>query len=288
MNSRLPFIDRDPTTAEVEWLRAAISTFADGSGDPAKHGDTIPNWRDYERILAIFYGGHGPEDKQVFDVFLPASAAGGGEAWVGLSVKSKCLGGPRKIEALDGSGRTYMELANSPQKIWDGLAAADIRPEDWGDPERAAALGDGVLGVVEGWHRDAHERFVPPVYAGAPRLIDLKQSAYLTVSYSTPSATSGRLFQLHSFPMTLKRPAAWHYRAQRYGQVKSIRGVDSDGKSLWDWYAHSGGQLKYYPTAASARYRSPIFTLLETAKAFGLEEKMAAYYPGMAGVWRKP
>lgn len=283
MSRQLPFLDRAPTTGEANWIQAAVSSFSDGTGDPTSFGDTIPNWRDYERLFAEFFGGVAPEDKQVFDVFVPVED---GE-WVGISVKSKCLGPASKIETLDANRRIYIELSNSPQKLWNGVAAFGVNPNHWAKPSHASDLGEALLCTVENWHKEAHTKFAPPKHCEECLKIDLDRSIFLNVSYSKPR-NGVRLFQVHSFDLQLERPSGWTYRAPKNSQVKSIMGTAKTGSgNIWDWYPNAGGQLKYYPLASSARFQTSIFPLLKAGKALPIEKKMEQYWPDLAPNWSK-
>ena len=54
----LAFVQRHPTAGELERLRLILSTYQDGSGMLVlKDGTTIPGWRDFERAVAIAFGG---------------------------------------------------------------------------------------------------------------------------------------------------------------------------------------------------------------------------------------
>ena len=62
----IPFIHRNPTALELEKFRLILSTYQDGSGQQvAKGGETIPGWRDFERSVAITFGGISQENKYI-------------------------------------------------------------------------------------------------------------------------------------------------------------------------------------------------------------------------------
>lgn len=50
----LPFVDRPPTTGEVEKIRLLLSAYQDGTGMlAAENGRTLPGWRGFERSVAM-------------------------------------------------------------------------------------------------------------------------------------------------------------------------------------------------------------------------------------------
>ncbi|MEM1213196.1 MAG: hypothetical protein AAGI68_12970 [Planctomycetota bacterium] len=276
----LPFLDRPPTASEVIWLQCAFSTFADGSGDPRKAGDTIANWRDYERVFRQFYGGVAPEGKQVYDVFIELDTPG---HWAGLSIKSKCLGQYSKFPFAE---QAYLELTNSPRKMWGGLSVYGLHESDWGNPDKAQEIGSHLLDVVTSWHDDAKDFFRPPDGKTCSS-IEPTDSIYLNVSYSEPNKQMRRSYRIDAFDMRLMRPDTWVYRPGKNGQIRSIMGM-LNGNTIWDWYANSGGQLKYYPPFSAAHFSTPIFDTLNPGQAENLEDKMTKYWPEMSGRWSTP
>lgn len=273
----LPFVDRSPTSSEILWLQQAISTFNDGSGDPTKFGDFVPNWRDYERILRQFFDGVAPEGKQIYDVFVPRQESG---SWIGISVKSKKIASYKRFSK---TLKAYFELANSPQKMWEGLDERGVNAGVWGDPEHADRLGSSLLDVIEVWHGLAFEQFKPPEKRTCT-LIDTDSSRYISVSYSDPGVNQRRLFRIDSFMMKLQRAARWQYRKPTRGAIRSIQGLDEDGESLWDWYPDAGGQLKYYPRFDDSVFGTGTFETLNPGQAENLEDKMSKYWPGTSSV----
>jgi hypothetical protein len=68
-----------PSASELERLRLALSVFQDGSGwesikkTKKQGGDRIyyAGYRQFERTVADVFGGIAPENKGIFDVFVP-------------------------------------------------------------------------------------------------------------------------------------------------------------------------------------------------------------------------
>ncbi len=268
----LAFVDREPTQDETQLLELAFSTFCDGSGMTKEGEYSRPGWRDFERAIGEVLGGTTPEGKQVFDVFVPDAQAANVD--VGLSIKSKELTRKHAIGDLESGGRVYMELANSPAKFWASLSKQGIEESDFGTAS-AQTIGESILATVESWHHEAKQNHSPK-----DRELDLARSVYLTVSYSKPRANQERRYQVHSFPMDFPKGIKWQYRKRNSGPVRSIMGFDPQKQDevIFDWYPLSGGQLKYYPVAETALYRTPSFTLLKPDSETILK-KVARYWP---------
>lgn len=252
----IPFITRAATCDEVERLRLYMSTFTDGSGyERNDDGTTRPGWRDIERVVAEFFHGNAPEGKGIFDVIVPSNPWCG--ACYGISVKSKGFS-LNKFNQLSHAGRAYMELCNSPAKLWKPLKLIGIYEDDFSNQRYADEIGSSILETIESWY----------MYSGIPN-IDISNSVHLTVSYHKPSLT----YQIHTFALSFPKRIIW-----RYNDGRSLRGYDSDypDEVLFDFYALSGGQVKYYPKVSNALYCSRPFSL-ERTRMVTIAEK-AAYY----------
>lgn len=248
-----------------------MSTFNDGSGQERDAtGSTRLGWRDIERVAAVMLAGEGGENKQIFDVLVPD--LDNPSKLYGISVKSKELSRKSALGDLGGSGRVYMELCNSPAKLWEPLKAAGITEADFSAGLHAEAIGTQILKTVSDWHSAYAAEFSA---TNPQKTIDLHQSIYLTISYNKASSVRNRQYQLHSFSLDFPQGVIW-----RYSSSRCLRGFDPmhPDEVLFDWYGLSGGQLKYYPRAAYSKYASPVFQLLEPRK-LALEEKAARYFP---------
>lgn len=268
----IPFVTHAPTAADTELFSLLLSTFLDGTGNQRdQDGGTRANWREIERCVAEFVDALGGENKGIFDVIAKDPAAA--NVHYGLSVKSKQYS-KTTLDDLDASGRVYMEVANSPAKFWDaiglqhGLAELDyrnqVRPQD---------IGDCVLATVESWHAEG-KRVFEHVYPG--KTLDLAKSCYFSLTYSKTPSYENRKYQVHVFPLTFPRGVRW-----AFSSGKCLRGYDPafPTEALFDWYALSGGQLKYYPKASTAIYRSEPFGLTKPEGVLTVMEKARVYFP---------
>ena len=141
---------------------------------------------------------------------------------------------------------------------------------DFDAQRNADVIGQALLDTVSSWHVEEVEQHAPG------RTLDLDRSVYLVVSNARiRGGQGGRQYQWHSFDLAFPEGIKWRYRSAR-----SLTGADPRHPSecLFDWYPHSGGQLKYYPRAECARFSSPPFQL-EPPQITGLGEKAARYYP---------
>src|SRR5947209_2653932 len=105
------FADRPPTAQEFERLRLLLSTYQDGTGMLVlADGTNLPGWRDFERSVALAFGGQAQESKAVFDVILPLD--GSASLYYGLSCKMReTLADTRR------TGKVTIELSNAARKF---------------------------------------------------------------------------------------------------------------------------------------------------------------------------
>lgn len=261
-------VDRDPTAQELEKLRLLLSTYQDGTGMLAlRGGRTLPGWRDFERSVALVFNGEAQESKAVFDILLsnPAKPS----IRYGLSCKMR-----ETLDDTTRTGRVTIELSNSAREFWKHIEAKGIDRATL--KKRAAEVGVALIERVQLWHNAA----------AIAHQIDLKGSSYLVLSWSKRQG----LYQLHKFRLTLPDPKTldWHWPRKRVRETEveaeRLVGVEN-GRTVYEWYGESGGQLKYYPLAQSATWISEPFRLetLQDANV-GLLFKVQAQFPEL---WRQ-
>lgn len=256
-----PFITCAPTEKDERRIALLMSVFKDGSGQERDATGTRAGWKDLERVVSEFLGGHPLEKKQVFDVIVDATKTESSK--YGVSLKTKCLGSSLKIQNLQSTGRVYMELTNSPAKLWAPLKAIGINESDFGK-KSAQEMGDLILTTVHAWYS---------AYC-AVKHVNMGKCIHMTISYSN-GKNGERLHQIHSFPLGFPLGIIWKYTSD-----KCLRGFDPSypGETLFDWYGLSGGQLKYYPKASGAIYSSSIFELF-IPPIYSITEKSKVYWP---------
>lgn len=250
------------TAKEVERLRLILSTYQDGSGMlPQKGGPTLPGWRDFERTVAIVFGGEAQENKAIFDVLVPKARTQRSSINFGISCKMR-----RELNRLEKTGRVSFELSNSSGYFWSRLQSQGINPKNY--LKKPAAVGKTLIELVESWHHAV------AIQQGG--VVDLNESFYLVLSWSKRG-----FYQLHQFAVHMPKPGSLKWR---FSTSRCLKGDDEDG-TLFEWYGESGGQLKYYPLARNAIWCSQQFRLepISGLKG-GILVKASTYFPKL---WNK-
>lgn len=249
--------DRPFDPDETEQMRLLLSTFRDGSGQRLKVG-FMPDFLSFERVTAYVLGGATNENKGIFDVAVPGGADR--MPW-GVSCKMASAQ-PAKNRCW------FMELSNSAKYLTDALAAEGIH---W--QTRPEAAGPVLVATVGSWHERARGAY------------DVDASKYLLLTHDS----RWRKFEIASFKIDiLTRIAAadirWvvEGREASVGRPSSVAGyIDADRgpHRLWQWFANSGGQLKFYPPIGWEEWRTGAFELAEPPVR-DLKDKVEEYWPG--------
>lgn len=216
----------------------------------------MPDYLAFERVTALMVRGNTNEDKGIFDVDAPGLL---GEPPWGISCKMA------SAQPLRNSC-WFMELSNSAKYLHDALAAAGIR--NW--VHDVAAAGPVLVDTVESWHERVSGNY------------DLANSKYLLCTHDSRWVN----FEIACFDLnvlTAVDPRQIDWRAEgRNGAISSLAGyIDTSNgpHRLWQWYANSGGQLKFYPPVGWEEWRSGIFQL-EEPPLHDLVDKVETYWPG--------
>lgn len=289
------------THYELEKLRLLLSVFQDGIGMlstednsdilvPASNSKaqqtpfdmelsneeekqrSLPGWRDFERTVALAFGGTALESKAIVDVVLPLNES----AYYGVSCKMR---GELNRAAAEG-GRVNIEVSNSAGKFWDYVLAQGITRENYRSPENAAIVGKALFELVEQWHNDVS------IERGG--VIDIGESSYLVLQYNSIGK-----YKLYQYPLQFPNPEdlTWSFpmrtfknKAPREG--RRLVGQDKAGGMVIEWYEYSGGQLKYYPLASEAIWASDEFELepLPKGTKHGVLSRVEEYFPEL---WAK-
>lgn len=233
-----------------------------------KGGMTLPGWRDFERAVALAFGGEAQENKAIFDVLLPGHERP--DVKYGLSCKMR-----RELDRVDKDGRVTLELSNSAGKFWDHLKMKGINQTNY--KRRPLEVGVALIELVEQWHKD--------VSLERGGNVDLTGSSYLALSWNRAG-----WYQLYQFALQLPNPKRlkWYFPTVTKKGVKTsarhLRGDEASG-TLFEWYGESGGQLKYYPRADSAVWSSERFRLEPLGNVeHGILAKVDTYFPEL---WAK-
>ena len=254
------FIGSIPTFTQIEKLRLILSTFQDGTGQLVfEPGKSLPGWRDFERSVALAFGGTAQESKTIFDVLVPILQSP--VINYGLSCKMR-----QTLHTVERTGRVTVEVSNSAGKFWDSLRSEGV--DDYNTAPDIA--GKILIELVNSWHNEVG------IQQGGS--VAINKSSYLLLQWH--KATSR--YQLFQYPVQLPNPEAliWEVNGRR------LIGRDQKGVII-EWYGHSGGQLKYYPLASDVIWASSIFhlePLPENDLGYGLKRRVIDYFPKL---WQK-
>jgi hypothetical protein len=259
-------VDRHPSLSEIEKLRLILSTFQDGSGQQAiKGGRTLPGWRDFDRAVALVFGGEAQESKAIFDVLISDPTRPG--ISVGVACKMR-----RTLDTTTKTGRVTLELSNSTGKFWQALAERGINQNNY--RTNPSSVGAAVVHLIERWQQMVHST------------VDLARSTYLDLSWNRAG-----WYQRHRFARPLPDPTtlSWDFPPKKEKAAddeteeegRRLRGRIGD-TTIFEWYGESGGQLKYYPHQDTALWYSQLFqleALPEDKAGTGIIAKVQDYYP---------
>ncbi len=134
-----------PTANQLEKLRLLLSTFQDGTGMLIlPDGRSAPGWRDFERAVAIGFGGSAQESKAIFDVLVPISERSG--IFYGISCKMR-----RTLDDINRTGKLTVELSNSNKKFWQHLRGKALTEATYRD--NPAIVGMALVELIARWHQ---------------------------------------------------------------------------------------------------------------------------------------
>jgi hypothetical protein len=259
-----PFLSANPTPDQMRALKKYLSTYRDGSGniredDPDK--TTRADSRQIERCFAELFGVKPPETKSYYD-FLVEINKDGGVVISAASVKSKEGANirdfriPKKRKDL----RAYLEIANASAKDWKLCHDKGLSEDNFRDHKYPSEFGETIL------QRQVQERELAEAKVqkqrknAATRLVDATASVFLSVMYSPMDKELQRDYLVSSYSIILPEPARWEFRG------KALVGFDNQNGVLYEWYALSGSQFKYYPLINDRKYGSTLFQLLKPAQ----------------------
>jgi hypothetical protein len=224
-----------------------LATFKDGSGNlRMPDGSYRPDWRQVERAFADVFDGKAAESKAIFDVDVVPSD---GRAPYGLSIKTSL----RKPD-----GRVLLELNNSPAKMLAFALESGLAIDVGGGRGQwdcsVEEMGHSVINAVKSWHEACASTH------------DLDGSCYVVMTHDRKKEQ----YQILQFELDIGEPADldWSERG------KAIIGYEPDSAVVrWEYYAGSGGQLKWYPDSADAVWTSELFGLPDPSKTVSLSDK---------------
>ena len=207
------------------------------------------------------FGAKPPESKSYYD-FAVEINKGGGVVVSAASVKSKEI---EKIRDFRDSKkgktlRAYLEIANASAKDWKLCREMGLSEDDFRGHKFASKFGAAILKRQSDERAVAEAKIQKQRKPAAIRVVDANASVFLSVMYSPMDRDYQRDYLVSSYPIILPEPARWEFRS------KALVGFDEHDGVLYEWYALSGSQFKYYPLIRSRKYGSKLFQLLKPAQ----------------------
>ncbi|WKK71472.1 hypothetical protein Q0F99_19220 [Rathayibacter oskolensis] len=154
---------------------------------------------------------------------------------------------------------SFMELSNSAAKFHAALGYFGV---DWRN--RPQEAGPIIVDTVMSWHEAVADE------------VDLEGSRYAILDHDA----RWEVFSLKVFPLDL-RTAHPVTQVEWIAEPRRLDGfiyLNNRRHRLWQWYADSGGQLKYYPPLAWGEWSSPSFAL-ELPPQVSLRSRAVEYFP---------
>ena len=235
------FLTRSPTAAELALLAKFLGTYRDGTGGNREtDGSSRADSRQIERCFAELLHGRTTESKSFYD-FVVESNESGGIAVRGASIKSKQTARLRDYGKPKSILRSYLELSNASAKDWAPCRDYALSEADFAAHRHPDKFGEVIL-TRQRQEREASEHAY--IAGQANKTFVSKDCVFISVLYS-PAVKGERSWLVSTFPVQLPKPTIWIFAG------KALVGKDADGAHLYEWYALSGSQFKYYPKLSS-------------------------------------
>lgn len=255
------FIDREPTSHELERFRLLLSLhrYGIGPGGVLKNGCQYPHWTFLEMAFADAFGGiHVPAGKGTYDVLLPHDYDP--KIMYGFQIKSKgtwC--GKNK-------SRAYVEFDNANKTYLDGLHRDSITPAPpvWMSPKlpdsarQADLIGKSIMKTQHNTHSSARKGHLG---LNPGQEIDTDQGKLIHITWSHDEIGRYQYF-ISVWNYNIEVPI-WRFR----GDTLSSKGAgslwgyvnqsDPDDEPVASWNFASRGQFKWFPLRASADLELP-------------------------------
>lgn len=245
------FLTRQPNAAELLLLRKFLATYRDGTGGYREDdGSSRADPRQIERCFAELLYGRTTENKAFYD-FVVEFNESGGIAVRGASIKSKELPKLRNYPQQQGVMRAHLEVSNSSARDWALCKEHGLTVEDFEDHRHAAEFGNVIL-LRQQLERQASEAAYVAASPGGTKWFVPSECVFISVLYS-PIQNGERSWLVSTFPVQLPPPESWQFSG------RALVGKDAEGGKLYEWYALSGGQFKYYPKISTRLNGTSLF-----------------------------
>ena len=253
------FITRAPSTSELNQFRKYVGSYRDGSGNNREaDGSSRADSRQIERCFAELLDGTTTENKAFYD-FVIESNENGSIAVRGASIKSKEVSRllNYRNETSRRQLRAYLEISNSASKDWELCSQYGLTENQFREGLHAEKFGAVMLERQRNDRLSSEQSYIN-ADRNSSKIFISRDSVFISILYS-PAVNNERHWLVSSFSINLPDPVQWIARG------KCIVGLDEAGEKLYEWYALSGSQFKYYPKIASRLHGTDLFTLPKPA-----------------------
>lgn len=257
------FLTGPPKSGELTLLKKFIGTYRDGTGGNREgDGSTRADSRQLERCFAELLHGRTTESKAFYD-FVVEFNEGGGIAVRGASIKSKEIINLREYPRQQNTMRAHLELSNAAAKDWRLCREHGLTEDDFRDKKYPDEFGNLIL-LRQQLERQASEVSYLRKRPDTNISFVTNECVYISVLYS-PEKSGERSWLVSTFNALLPKPVSWSFSGS------ALIGIDEESERLYEWYALSGSQFKYYPKIKSRMFGSDIFNVpkpsVETLRA---------------------
>ena len=253
------FITRAPTTNELNLFKKYLGSYRDGSGNNREEdGSSRADSRQIERCFAELLDGTTTENKAFYD-FVIESNENGSIAVRGASIKSKEIARllNYRSETDRRSLRAHLEISNSASKDWELCGQYGLTEDHFRERLYAERFGAVMLERQRNDRVNSEQSYINASRNSSKVFIN-RDSVFISILYS-PAVNNERSWLVSSFPINLPEPEQW------IAKGKCIVGLDETGEKLYEWYALSGSQFKYYPKISSRLHGTDLFALPKPA-----------------------
>lgn len=246
------FFTRNPSQAELTLLAKYLGTYRDGTGGyREKDGSSRADPRQIERCFAELLHGRTTESKMFYD-FLIEFNESGGIAVRGASIKSKEV---EKLKDYKKLGlRAHLEISNSNAKDWRLCRERNLTEDDFLKKLKPNEFGKVILDRQIAERELSEKKYKQNNPTKNNLFFVAKESIFISVLYS-PEYKGERSWLISTFNINLPEPKEWKFEGKR------LVGLDANNECMYEWYALSGSQFKYYPKISSRLYGTDLFTL---------------------------
>jgi len=248
------FFTRSPNKSELGLLKKFLACYRDGSGNHREQdGSSRADSRQIERCLAELLHGKTTENKSYYD-FVIEFNEGGGIAARGASIKSKEITNLRGYSNVSTKLRAHLEISNSSAKDWQSCIQLGLKEEDFRQHQHPDAFGSVILQRQENERLLSQKNYLNRIQSDGEKWFEESECVFISVLYSS-TEKGERAYLLSAFSIILPKPKEWRFEKSR------LVGVDIDGNVLYEWYALSGSQFKYYPKISNRMNGTDLFFL---------------------------